>query len=312
MAALLASTALLSGCAEANLFGHFAKKATEDAPPVSSTMAPTYKIGKPYQVKGVWYYPAEDWDYDETGIASWYGSDFHNKPTANGETFDMNAVTAAHKTLPMPSMVRVTNLENGRSLIVRVNDRGPFVNNRVIDLSRRSAQLLGMEGQGTAKVRVQILSEESRALAGKLKQDVPGGAPQLAAAPRESVKAETLPPAGSKEAPRPVVTASAVNGRTAMTAQAAEQKLAAQQVDVVPVGQTGIFIQAGSFSRYDNAQRLSARLSGVGKFAVQQAAVKGQTVYRVRLGPMQTVDEADRLLDQVISTGHQDAKVIVD
>ncbi|HTH18117.1 MAG TPA: septal ring lytic transglycosylase RlpA family protein, partial [Magnetospirillum sp.] len=124
-AALLLSTALLSGCAEMNLFGHYAKKATSgDEPPASaSTAAPTYKVGKPYQVGGVWYYPKEDFDYDETGIASWYGPDFHAKTTANGEVFDQNAVTAAHKTLPMPSVVRVTNLENGRSLIVRVNDR---------------------------------------------------------------------------------------------------------------------------------------------------------------------------------------------
>src|SRR5690606_18692928 len=124
-----------------------------------------YKIGKPYRINGVWYYPGEDYGYSETGIASWYGPAFHGRPTANGEVFDMNALTAAHRTLPMPSMVRVTNLGNGRAVVLRVNDRGPFAHGRIIDVSRRAAQLLGFERQGTARVRVEILEAESRALA---------------------------------------------------------------------------------------------------------------------------------------------------
>ncbi|BBK42934.1 hypothetical protein STVA_29540 [Allostella vacuolata] len=124
-----------------------------------------YKIGNPYQIMGVWYYPKEEYDYRETGIASWYGSDFHGKSTANGETYDMNDLTAAHRTLPLPSIVRVTNLENGRSMTLRVNDRGPFARSRIIDISRRGAQLLGFERQGTAKVRVEIMAAESEQLA---------------------------------------------------------------------------------------------------------------------------------------------------
>src|SRR5258708_6135820 len=120
-----------------------------------------YKVGKPYQIEGTWYYPAEDWNYNETGIASWYGEAFHGKDTANGETFDLNAITAAHRTLPMPTIVEVTNLDNGRSLQVRVNDRGPYARGRIIALSRRSAQLLGCEGPSTAQVRVRILVPES-------------------------------------------------------------------------------------------------------------------------------------------------------
>ena len=116
-----------------------------------------YKVGNPYQIKGVWYYPKESFDHVETGIASWYGRQFHLKKTANGEIFDMNELTAAHRTLQMPSFVQVTNLENGRSLKLRVNDRGPFAHGRIIDVSRRAAQLLGFERQGTARVRVQIL-----------------------------------------------------------------------------------------------------------------------------------------------------------
>ena len=117
------------------------------------------KVGNPYKISGRWYYPKEDPTYDEVGIASWYGKQFHAKKTANGETYNMNALTAAHKTLPMPTNVKVTNIENGRSIIVRVNDRGPFVGDRIIDLSRRAAQVLGFTNQGTTKVRVQALNE---------------------------------------------------------------------------------------------------------------------------------------------------------
>jgi len=113
-----------------------------------------YKVGNPYRVSGKWYYPKENPNYNEVGIASWYGSEFHDRLTANGELFDKNEVSAAHKTLPMPSIVRVKNLENGKSLLIRVNDRGPFVSDRIIDLSEEAAKRLGVYEKGTAKVRV--------------------------------------------------------------------------------------------------------------------------------------------------------------
>ena len=117
------------------------------------------KTGKPYQIAGQWYYPLQSAaGYDQTGVASWYGRDFHGKKTANGETYNMHAMSAAHKTLPLPTMVRVTNLDNGRSVVVRVNDRGPFVKSRIIDLSYAAARALGYDRKGTARVRVQALS----------------------------------------------------------------------------------------------------------------------------------------------------------
>src|SRR5579862_5176213 len=125
----------------------------------------TYRVGEPYEVHGVWYYPAVDYNYDRVGVASWYGEAFQGRLTANGEIFDLNGLTAAHTTLPMPSIVQVTDLENGRSLQLRVNDRGPFVDGRMIDVSRRAAQLLGFEQKGTAVVRVTVLKEESIAAA---------------------------------------------------------------------------------------------------------------------------------------------------
>jgi rare lipoprotein A len=133
-----------------------------------------YKIGAPYRINGVLYTPRLDYAYDGRGVASWYGGAFHNKLTANGERYDENELTAAHQTLPMPSVVRVTNLENGRSLILRVNDRGPFVGGRILDVSKKAAKLLGFHRQGTARVRVQIMERESRALAEKYRQSQRG------------------------------------------------------------------------------------------------------------------------------------------
>ena len=114
----------------------------------------SYKVGDPYQIDGQWHTPREDPGYDRTGIASYYAHDFHGRRTANGEIFDMSALSAAHPTLPLPSLVYVTNMENGRTLLLRVNDRGPYVNNRVIDVSRAAARYLGFETRGTARVRV--------------------------------------------------------------------------------------------------------------------------------------------------------------
>jgi rare lipoprotein A len=153
----------------------------------AATPHPTYKIGAPYTVKGVTYRPHVDYAYDETGMASWYGAGFQGQYTANGEVFDLNELTAAHTTLPLPTIVEVTNLQNNRALRIRVNDRGPFARGRIIDLSRRAAQLLGFEGAGSAPVRVRVLKDESlRAAAlaqrGRISEDNDPPT-QLAAAP---------------------------------------------------------------------------------------------------------------------------------
>ena len=124
--------------------------------------AGVYKIGKPYQIGDTWYYPREQPDYDETGIASWYGPTFYGHRTANGEVYTAQDLTAAHRTLPLPVNVRVTNLDNGKSLVVRVNDRGPFAKGRIIDLSERAAELLGYKEKGTARVRVTFVGRADR------------------------------------------------------------------------------------------------------------------------------------------------------
>lgn len=145
----------------------------------------TYRVGKPYTVAGQVYVPEEDVNYRAEGMASWYGDDFHGRLTANGEVFDMGSLTAAHPTLPMPSYARVTNLRNGKSLIVRVNDRGPYHGNRLIDVSNKAAELLDFKGNGVAKVRVEYVGRaplegsDDRQLEATLRTGVPAPSPSM-------------------------------------------------------------------------------------------------------------------------------------
>jgi peptidoglycan lytic transglycosylase len=147
-----------------------------------------YRLGKPYQVAGRVYVPEEDINYSAVGLASWYGDDFHGRYTANGEVFDMNSISAAHPTLPLPSYVRVTNLANARSIVVRVNDRGPYVGGRLIDVSVKTAELLGFYGHGVARVKVEYVGRaplegsEDRKLIATLRQGSQTDAPVLLAA----------------------------------------------------------------------------------------------------------------------------------
>lgn len=305
------------------LLGALSLAACASKPPSPSSGLPKsgiYKVGKPYQVAGVWYYPAEDFSYDETGIASWYGPGFHEKITANGEQYNQNELTAAHKTLPMPSLVRVTNLDNGRSVVVRINDRGPYANGRIIDMSRRGAQLLGFENGGTAKVRVQILAEESRAIAAAARQGTPttilaeaeGPAPK--ASPRTRVEvadgyaAPTRPTAAAITAtpipPPSTVPGSMVEGRFVPAPVVAE-------LPVKPYEQ--IYVQIGAFGNLDNVARVRAKLSAIGQVPQVTPAVSGkQRLQRVRVGPLSTVESADAVLNQVIQAGLTEAKIVVD
>src|SRR6185369_25274 len=145
----------------------------------------TYRVGKPYTVAGRVYVPEEDNGYRAEGLASWYGDDFHGRLTANGEVFDMASLTAAHPTLPLPSYARVTNLGNGKSVIVRVNDRGPYHGNRLIDVSNRAAELLEFKGNGVARVRVEYVGRaplegsDDLQLMATLRTGVPAPSPSL-------------------------------------------------------------------------------------------------------------------------------------
>lgn len=324
MAALAVGLALvLGGCAETELLVHTAKSAKSQSATTGSKGR--YKVGSAYQIKGVWYYPKEEWDYAETGIASWYGPGFHGKSTANGEVFDENALTAAHRTLPMPSIVRVTNLDNGRAIVVRVNDRGPFAHGRIIDMSRRGAQLLGFMNKGTAKVRVELLEQESlqeRAEARGEEYFPPADptlptAPPPAAAPSGNVQVAVLnAPSGARSSsPTPSRSTAATPRPAAVAAMATPGTKSPVRplVSRTKPEPTQIYIQAGSFEDRDNAHRLTGRLGAYFQGThIQPAQVSGKTFYRVRIGPITDVDNADRLLERVIVAGYPGSRIVLD
>lgn len=309
----------VSGCAETQFLIHTAKRVARTEPAESG--AGYYKIGNPYQIDGIWYHPAEDYEYDETGIASWYGAAFHGKQTANGEIYDMNALTAAHRTLPMPSFVRVTNLENGRSLVLKVNDRGPFAKGRIIDISRRGSQLLGFQKQGTSRVRVQILADQSRAVAARMQNSAElarvGSPITVDKLPKAEVSAETLPaPGGAEASPEVAATPKPEPAPQRAPTSALEpseiEKNPESTLRQEPVSSTSIFVQAGAYGLFDNANKARAHLSALGPVFLDQVLVNGRDIYRVRVGPLADVGQADTVLSQVVTTGYPDARIIVD
>ena len=257
---------LLSGCAT----GPRLQAAKPPPAATARTLNPAVKIGQPYLVLGKWYYPKDDRDYDVTGVASWYGPGFHGLSTANGEPYDQDGITAAHKTLPLPCFVEVTNLENGRTLTVRINDRGPFVGERIIDLSRRSAQLLGIDRAGTAKVRVRRVFPE-RAEVAALAPPPPAPLPLAEAVPATvPVVVVALPPSG-----------------------------------IVPAGNT--FVQVAALSDQGRAEWLRGFLKPYGSTVVERAAAG---LWRVRLGPYADRASATPILAQVQAAGYTGAQIV--
>jgi rare lipoprotein A len=333
---------LLFGCSSAS-------RNNESLPDQSSATATArgYKVGKPYNIKGVWYYPHVDYDYVEEGVASWYGPGFHGRSTANGETYDMNDLTAAHRTLPMPSVVRVTNLENGRSMKLKVNDRGPFARDRIIDVSRRASQLLGFHIQGTTPVRVEIVEDESRMLAAAL--GVPSevawaatrSAPPPAPAPEPLLVAEAPAAPVSTSAVDDEQVSAAVAPTTASSpaftgyassytaassyAPPPEQDLPPEPSTLDPVetaetdpivapvaGAGQRWIQAGAFADPGRAAAASRRLAGLGPTMTSPSFVGGRELLRVRVGPFSSQEEAQRMLASVTQAGFQGSRIVAD
>jgi rare lipoprotein A len=228
--------------------------ATSTRSAIQEQLATPY-AGPPYQVNGRWYVPAHEPNYNEVGIASWYGPTFQGKDSASGEVFDENEMTAAHPTLPIPSMVRVTNLENGRTVIVRVNDRGPFVDDRIIDLSKAAGAALEMHAKGTAKVRVEYV--------GAAPLHGGGGLVAAPAAPqRISLVGAPLPQIAA--APAPVASSA---------------------------GQ--FYVQAGSFADLANAHALRQKLGADRAVSIESVSVNGSEFYRVMLGPWSGREQAE-------------------
>ena len=283
--------------------------------PVSvPSSAGIYKIGQPYQIEGTWYYPREQPDYDETGIASWYGPTFYGQRTANGETFNASALSAAHRTLPMPVNVRVTNLENGRSVVLRVNDRGPFARGRIIDVSEQAAKLLGFYGKGTARVRVTYVARAD--LPGT---NIPAGpetppaiANALPAVPAPPVQVASLGGVAGVAVEAPVRTDALPEPPPPLPESAADLEPTGKVSHVPVPAVTHLYVQAGAFGNRQNADRLKERLHAARGLFISPIDRNGQRLYRVRIGPFDDVGEADAALADVAKQGGADAKIVVD
>ena len=278
---LLTLGVLVAGCAERSVETTSDARATTQAPQTNTVGPGGYrKVGTPYQIAGIWYHPKEDPAYDEVGMASWYGPNFHGRTTANGETYDQYAMTAAHPTLPMPSLVEVTNLANGRTIVLRINDRGPFAKGRIIDVSKAAAEELGFKKQGVTRVRVRVVEEDE--------------GPRAEAAPVEAVAQNVLP---------------AQNG-TAATQQA----MASNAVAPPPAVGTGeqLFLQAGAFREYGNALRHANSLSGVGDPLIEAVGAGSEVFYRVHIGPMLDRGLAEKLRIALIDQGISDPHIVVE
>ena len=256
---------------------------------------PIYKIGKKYNVGGKYYYPKKDLYYNKTGIASWYGPKFHGKLTANGEIYNQYALTAAHKTLPLPSAVKVTNLKNNKSIVLRINDRGPFVNDRIIDLSSKAADILDLKREGTGLVRVQILREKSLYLEKLAKQ---GSFPEI-----NDLKETELP---NITIPRKV----AVKIRDTKNQKIITKKINYNLKNLNK--EYKIYIKLASFSSKKNAEIMKKKVSYIDKVKIYKIYKMNRTLYQVKAGPFLSVEKVDQLHSLLLQKGMQGAKIIIE
>ncbi|MFN0194630.1 MAG: septal ring lytic transglycosylase RlpA family protein [Aestuariivirga sp.] len=252
-------------------------------------------VGKPYQVAGRWFTPKEQPGYDKEGPASWYGEAFHRRMTSNGEYFDMNQLTAAHPTLPIPSYAKVTNLANGQQVIVRINDRGPFVGPRIIDLSKRVAEVLDFKRKGKTPVRVQYIGpaplndrDASHLIA--MNRELERGTPlrrMIAAADGRSFGEPTVAVA-ERQKPRPIP----------------------QETQIAEYDSGVYFVQVGSFAEPANAMMVQGQLESIGPVQVTELLSDDGAIFRVRVGPIGDEEQAQQALAAVIDRGHADAHLV--
>jgi len=287
---------------------------TVAVPDVIPRVEPRSRYGNPayYDVLGKRYYVlSSSVGYWERGVASWYGPGFDKVRTSTGEMYDMYGMTAAHKTLPLPAYVQVTNLQNGRSVIVRVNDRGPFVDNRIIDLSYTAASRLDMLREGTAIVDVRSVDPSfaapaSAAVAAPAPQLAAGASPPAAATPGALSAA---PPTANAQSTAAAPPTGAGQATTAAPPTAAGQATST----AIPIG-APLFVQAGAFSDPANAERLAKKLRGgrYGTVFVRADQIAGRKMYRVRIGPVPDVHEFDRVVAALEHVGVKDAHLALD
>ncbi len=304
---IVATGLLLSGCSSDRKLDPFAGKGS----PKYAKAGPLPKgggrrhVGKPYTVAGRTFYPTANPKPVQVGVASWYGPRFHRRKTSNGEWFDMNYLSAAHPTMPLPSYARVTNLENGRTVVVRVNDRGPFVGTRIMDLSRAAAEQLGYLRQGKARVRVEYLGPaplgDDRQLLARLNS--------MKNAPQSTLLAAIDGRAGDGA---PVRTTR--SHATAQPVRTATASMPAMPRQVQPAGYaptTGYFVQVAAFADPGNAEAARLRLGRIGPVDVRPVDVAAGRFWRVRMGPLASLEDAEDLLGRVRDIGHHDARIVL-
>lgn len=335
----------LAGCTEIQVGSHIFKKAYSGTCQTEGDL----KVGKPYRVDGKTYTPVvSSLGYSERGIASWYGKDFHGKSSANGECYNMYAYTAAHKTLPLPSIVRVTNLENNKSVVVKVNDRGPFVRGRVIDLSYAAAQSLDVARMGTAPVLVEAIGGPHHFVGGARGNTMlaQGNLPKLGPDERGPTLASYSPSVTSEEnladddvrkkrvipeaitaeeaaipnpdemAPLPAAEVARINKQLPAPAQANElppPPSSNQLAGTAPLVKTSVYVQTGAFADMNNAARqMDALRQMEPTAALSKVDVNGMAMTRVRSGPYASVVEADAALGKLVSAGFDGARLVVE
>lgn len=301
---------------------------------------PVFKIGQPYTIKGIEYNPHIDTAYDEIGVASWYGTMFQGALTANGEVFDKNLVTAASAVLPLPSVVEITNLNNGKSLLVRVNDRGPYKNGRIIDVSERAAELLGFKEAGTAHVRVRFLPK----LTQKIASLMPNYDPQVWSSEKLSQPVKVTPVLPrSNAAPGSQDNLITVNNNEGAKQSAA--KIDPEQIanddeslnapprnplsssHLLPISleepntvteyiPRGVFVQVGSFLSKENSsfnvQKEVQKLSRIGVVVLQSITVEDKNFLRVRVGPYGSIEDASRIKTKLLKMGYRTPRIVVE
>lgn len=265
---------------------------------------PHYVLGQPYQSGGVWWYPREQERLDETGLAATYAGG-HDALTTDGEVFSQDALAVAHPTLPLPAIARLTDLQTGRSLLVRINDRGSPRPSRLVQVTRRVADLLGMKRDGVAEVRLIVLPGQTAAV-----QDSVGGAPRLAiaAAPVGQVQTAALaPPSGMRQA--------AGRGAVLPAALAAASEPVAVQLDGTVTQESPhpgrLWVRLDTFQSYEYAAMQRAKLIGLAP-RIESVFDNREQSFRVMLGPFSDVAAADSALDRAIAAGVSDARIVVE
>ena len=315
---MLAALFVLSACSELELGSHFAKKMSGDS---HRPTTGDFKVGNPYKIKGQTYYPAEKYQFSQTGIASWYGPGFHGKRTANGEIFNRNELTAAHKTLQMPSMVRVTNLDNGKSIIVRVNDRGPFSDNRIIDLSEKAASVIGMKNAGTARVRIDVLEEESRQVASAAKRGLSTRGTELALNRGRKLGGDMVMdiamPVAKPNVNRPAYAQARTHNAKPLfsdilisQANAATPAQKPYRYTVPPVHD--IFVHAGEFVSQDNALTMQNSIKNITEpvSVIQARTPLNTVVYKLKIGPIISESRANDIIAMLSRQGRNALMVV--